>query len=49
MTRTVTKPSPAKSSSGKIEVTSQLTEQLKQLRLPTIPACFQESGTRAAT
>lgn len=49
MTRTVTKPAAARSSSKKIDVTSQLTDQLKELRLPTIRDCFQESATRAAT
>jgi hypothetical protein len=49
MTRTVTKPAAARSSSKKIDVTSQLTEQLKELRLPKIRDCFHESATRAAT
>ncbi|MEZ6124359.1 MAG: ATP-binding protein [Planctomycetaceae bacterium] len=30
-------------------MTLQLTEQLKELRLPTIRDCFQESARRAAT
>jgi len=49
MTRTVTKTVAARSSSRKLDVTSQLTEQLKELRLPTIRDCFQDSATRAAT
>ena len=49
MTRTIQKPPAARSSSKKVDVTSLLTEQLKELRLPTIRDCFQQSATRAAT
>ena len=49
MTRTVTKAAASKTAPKKSDVTSQLTEQLKELRLPTIRDTFQESARRAAT
>jgi DNA replication protein DnaC len=54
MTRTVTKPVPgvsrkAETTTTQLDPTSQLTEQLKELRLPTIRDRFQESAIRAAT
>ncbi len=49
MTRTVTKPAASKPANKKSDVTSQLTEQLKELRLPTIRDTFQGSARRAAT
>jgi len=49
MTRAVTKPASSKPASKKSDVTSQLTEELKELRLPTIRDTFQESARRAAT
>ena len=55
MTRTATKPVPrasrkqAVTTASPFDPTSQLTDQLKELRLPTIRDRFQESATRAAT
>lgn len=54
MTRTTTKPVPqvsrkAATTTTPFDPTSQLTEQLKELRLPTIRDRFQEAAIRAAT
>lgn len=53
MTRTATKPMPRVSQKAatttQLDPTSQLTDQLKELRLPTIRDRFQESAIRAAT
>ncbi len=54
MTRTATKPMPrvsrkAATTTTQLDPTSQLTDQLKELRLPTIRDRFQESAIRAAT
>jgi DNA replication protein DnaC len=61
MTRTTTKPATKKATKGtrrttpspqqttKVDPTSRLTDQLKELRLPTIRDQFQETAVRAAT
>ena len=54
MTRTATNPMPrvlrkAATTTAPLDPTSQLTDQLKELRLPTIRDRFQESAIRAAT
>ena len=53
MTRTATKPMPRvarnAATTTQLDPTSQLTDQLKELRLPTIRDRFQESAIRAAT
>lgn len=54
MTRTATNPMPrvsrkAATTTEQLDPTSQLTDQLKELRLPTIRDRFQESAIRAAT
>ena len=61
MTKTTTKPaakkstkatrrtSPSPKQTANLDPTSRLTDQLKELRLPTIRDQFQEAAVRAAT